>query len=483
MCIVVRLPSTPIGKYPEKTPLGGNACALFINTTTTFKYSFCAFLEKVVKIKTFNFTTIFLLLLLVPLASASISKFQATPLASGVIRVTFTISNDSSLNSFTLLKDDSVLKQGPISGMPFSDLIDDLDTKNKEKYTYTLKTYDLTYKFVEEKNITAQSDSDYPIIVSERKILSKQNTLTIKTNENSFCKAGVSPTNLFPMEGKNSQIHFLRIGLVNGLNILYAICEDEYGNMMPNTKLIEYNYDSIPPGQIKTVDALNHLPGQVVLSWAIAKDANGIAHYNVYRRADGSEKDELIAVTNLTTFSDEKSLREGQTYKYSVSATDNADNEGPKSALKNITIYNSNVFLDVAKNHTTKTGNITIIGRAEDNAQITAKMDSFVYETTADQKGDFSLSINTEKSRTLTIEAFDNNGNSKITTISITRLAPPPEVEKIVQIREEKTNLTYVFLIAFLFFAIIFIVIYSTRRRTLYGDIDHYMGSRRKKER
>ncbi len=435
-----------------------------------------------VKIKTFKFILIIIALSLLPLVSASISKFQATPLANGVVRVTFTLSNDSSLSSFTLLKDNSVLKQGPISGMPFSDLVDDLDTQNKEKYTYTLKTYDLTYKLIEEKNITAQADSDYPIIVSERKILSKLNTLTVKTNENSFCKAGVSLTNLFPMEGKNSQIHFLRIGLVNGLNILYAICEDSYGNMMPNPKMIEYNYDSIPPGQIKTLDVLNHLPGQVTINWETAKDANGIAHYNLYRRTQGTQKDELIAVTNLTTFSDENKLREGQTYAYSVSATDIADNEGPKSSLKNITIYNSNVFLSVDNNYTTKTGNLTIIGRAEDNAQITARMDSFVYETTADQKGDFSLSINTEKSRTLTIEAFDNNGNSKLATVSITRLAPAPEVEKTVQIREEKTNLTYVFLIAFLFFAIIFIVVYSTRRRSLYGDIDHYMGSRRKKE-
>ena len=428
-----------------------------------------------------NFAVLVIILLLVPVAFADLfKKFDAKPIANGVIRLTFTLYNDSEMKNFRLLRDSSSLKEGSITADPFSEIHDDLETRNGETYQYTLKVFNNENNLIKEKTLSATADSQYPKILSERKILSKSNILMIKTDENSFCKAGLSLTDLHGMDGKE-KLHTIRLGLVNGLNIIYVLCEDDFGNLMINPKMIEYIYDSIGPGQLKNTEVLNYIPSRVSVSWDAGQDANEIKEYRIYKKSP-NEDFKLIAVSNKTSYVDSTNLRYGKTYYYAVSAVDNADNEGRLSEEKNITIYNTNVFLDILKSYSTKTGNLTIHGRASSNLQVIATFDSSIYETMANESGDFSFSISTEKSRMMQVEAFDEDGNSKIETVSITKLAPDIEVQKTVAVREQKTDYIYIFLIAFLFIAVIFIIVYSTRQKNLYSDIDHYIKKRRTEE-
>ncbi len=419
--------------------------------------------------------------LLLPIAFAEISKFETKPIANGVIRISFTISGEPLAKSYTLFRDSLVLRQRSIQGDPFSDLHDDLETENKREYTYTLKIYGADNSVVGERTLRATADSEAPQVISERKILSKLNTVTVWTNEDAICKAGVSSTNLLLMDGRE-KVHSLRMGLVNGLNMIYILCEDSFGNAMRSQKMIEYTYDVIPPGQIKKIDAINSMPGSVAISWLAARDANGIKEYRIYKRIDGEEKSTFIGRTNATSYADRSGLREGKTYIYSVSPVDNADNEGIRSPEENVTLYNSDIFLDVARSYSTKTGDVEINGKAYRNSQISARLGSAIYETRADDNGDFAIAAKTERSGIMQIEAFDENGNSKVASVAIVRLAPDIEAEKTVLVREEKANLIYIFLIAFLFLAVIFIVIYSTKKKSLYGDIDSYLKRRNKKE-
>lgn len=125
--------------------------------------------------------------------------------------------------------------------------------------------------------------------------------------------------------------------LVPGNNVLAAYAS--------NTAIMSSDFALTPVLQLLTRDDLSpaapaNLTGApiagtaVALSWASATDAGGIAEYRLYRNSGTTP----CGTTSTTTFTDATTVV-GSTYRYEVSAVDNAGNESPRSAPLEVFVH------------------------------------------------------------------------------------------------------------------------------------------------
>ena len=95
--------------------------------------------------------------------------------------------------------------------------------------------------------------------------------------------------------------------------------------------------DSFAPGAPQNVTAVDW-EGAVRVYWDPNREAD-LAGYFVYRESDGEAVRKISPLLQDRMFTD-TTVREGETYRYRVSAVDKSDNESPPSPEASITIRN-----------------------------------------------------------------------------------------------------------------------------------------------
>ena len=91
--------------------------------------------------------------------------------------------------------------------------------------------------------------------------------------------------------------------------------------------------DTFPPAAPSGLRAAA-APSSLELSWERNAEAD-IAGYRVYRAAPGGDLEKIADVAQAPAYSD-RNVENGKTYRYAVSAVDQAGNEGPRSAVTEV---------------------------------------------------------------------------------------------------------------------------------------------------
>ena len=95
--------------------------------------------------------------------------------------------------------------------------------------------------------------------------------------------------------------------------------------------------DSFAPGTPRNVTAV-HWEGEVRVYWDPNREAD-LAGYFVYRELEGGTVRKISPLVQDRVFTD-TTVREGETYRYRVSAVDKSDNESPPSPEAGVAIRN-----------------------------------------------------------------------------------------------------------------------------------------------
>ncbi len=433
-------------------------------------------------------TILILMLTATAHAEPKIDKFAGKTIFNGIIELSFSVSDsESSLSKFEVYKDGDLLTKGTMSGNSYSDVFDDTNTDDGKTYTYKLLIQSESL-LTNSQLINVTADSKPPKITSAKNVTSSNNTLIVETDEDSDCIAGLSETNLKAMTGKTKS-HSIELGFVNGLNYVLVSCKDSSGNKMINPTIINYVFDSEPPGKIRGLEVKPE-NGALLLTWEKAYDANGIKEYLIYKGVD-QDNLEVVGKSTVTKYTDSKSLVKGTKYYYAVKAVDNPGNDGYISDIEVVTMEDSVVNLEATA--TAYEGNKTIItGTAKPISMITAKIGDKSYDTKSLSDGTFEISTDySDLPIFITATDTDNNTNSiNVTPTVIKKPAPvvvnntnlttaPPAATK------TKTTSYNAIIIAVIVVVVFLLLGFYLGRKTSSGDrfeLDNYLRAKRKKE-
>lgn len=195
--------------------------------------------------------------------------------------------------------------------------------------------------------------------------------------------------------------------------------------------------DVTPPSMPTGLSAIAVSPAKVNLSWNASTDNKGATSYKVYRN------DVYLAATADTSYSD-SGVSGGQTYKYTVIATDSAGNLSPPSAAVSVVppLPSDTIAPTIPQNVSSSnlgTDSVTLEWYASSDTGGSGmggyhvyRNNSLVATVTEPTYTDKSLTPNTRYN--YTIDAFDkaNNLSSKSAEYAVTTLKPadttPPSV-------------------------------------------------------